>query len=89
MNRDFRTAVVTGASRGTGKVIAKTLAQKGLQLVLAARSMERLNQVRDEIMEIGGRAISVPIDITDCAARRTFIDAARWHAICRFCSGCS
>lgn len=53
-----RTALVTGASRGIGHAIAKTLAEGGARVVVAARSEALLAEVAEEI---GGRA--VPADI--------------------------
>ena len=44
-----RTAILTGASRGIGPVIAHALAHAGMHLVLAARSADALERVRDDI----------------------------------------
>jgi len=62
-----RTALVTGASQGIGKVIAMRFAREGAQVVLAARSRERLAETAQEIEAAGGRAIVVPTDICDRA----------------------
>jgi NAD(P)-dependent dehydrogenase (short-subunit alcohol dehydrogenase family) len=40
-----KVAIVTGASRGIGRAIAQTLAAEGMQLVLAARSRDQLNEL--------------------------------------------
>ena len=48
-----RTALVTGASQGAGKVIALRFAREGATVVLAARSRERLEETAAEIT--GGR----------------------------------
>ena len=45
-----KVAIVTGASRGIGRVIAARLACAGAQTVLVARSRKRLRQVADEIV---------------------------------------
>ena len=42
-------ALVTGASRGLGEVIARVLAERGYDLVIGARDEDALNRVRDEI----------------------------------------
>jgi 3-oxoacyl-[acyl-carrier protein] reductase len=62
-----RVAIVTGASRGIGRAIAVTLAGAGAAVVAAARG-EHAQAVTDEIVATGGRAIAVPLDVTDPAA---------------------
>ncbi|HZP56007.1 MAG TPA: SDR family oxidoreductase [Dehalococcoidia bacterium] len=57
-------ALLTGASRGLGVYVARALAREGMDLVLAARSADRLEAVRRECEALGVRAISVPCDVT-------------------------
>ena len=60
-----KTAVVTGASQGIGKAIALELARAGANVVLAARTRERLEQVAEELGRVGsGSALIVPTDLT-------------------------
>lgn len=61
-------AVVTGASSGIGAATARTLADAGAAVVLAARREERLRDLKDEIEAAGRRALVVPTDVTDRAA---------------------
>lgn len=60
------TAVVTGASRGIGRAIARRLAECGADVVLAARSDDALATVADEIeTETDGDALDVTVDVRD------------------------
>lgn len=60
-----RRAIVTGASSGLGRSFAKVLAEAGAEVILAARRMERLEVVAEEIRRAGGRARPVAMDVTD------------------------
>ena len=64
MNLKGTTALVTGAGRGIGKAIAITLAKEGVEVVLTARTLAELGQVKKEIESIGGKASVVPADLT-------------------------
>jgi len=61
-----RAAVVTGASSGIGKEIARELARRGHQVVLVARSEGKL---RELAIELGDGAHVLPADLADRAAR--------------------
>lgn len=65
-----KVAIVTGASRGLGKPIAKGLASAGAHVVLVARDGAKLAAVKDEIVASGGSATVLPIDLTDEQAIR-------------------
>ena len=56
-------ALVTGAGRGIGEACAKTLAAVGAEVVLTARTEKQLEQVRDRIIESGGKASVHAADI--------------------------
>ena len=71
-----RTAIVTGASRGLGKVISMELARQGANLVLAARSQELLEEVASEVRKLGVRAIIVPTDVSNDSGLQQLVDAA-------------
>jgi short-subunit dehydrogenase len=71
-----RTAIITGASRGIGTYVARALADQKMNLVLAARSKESLEQVASGLRESGVRVITVPTDVTDRKALEALIAAA-------------
>lgn len=56
-------AIVTGASHGIGRAIAQRLARLGATVVLAARTTSRLEDLRREILDEGGRALVIPTDL--------------------------
>jgi NAD(P)-dependent dehydrogenase (short-subunit alcohol dehydrogenase family) len=56
-------AIVTGASHGIGRAIAQRLAQLGATVVLAARTTSRLEDLKREILDEGGRALAIPTDL--------------------------
>ena len=60
-----KVSVVTGASRGIGRAIAKALAQRGATVVLAARDEGKLAEVVREIEAAGGKAFPVSMNVAD------------------------
>jgi len=71
-----RRAIVTGASRGIGAETARAMARAGAAVVLAARDAEALARVAEEIADTGGRALTVPTDVSDPAAVERMVAAA-------------
>jgi len=61
-------ALVTGASRGIGRSISMALAAAGAQVILSARTVQKLEHVRQEIEKAGGRAQVIPVDISQTEA---------------------
>ncbi len=63
---DGKVALITGASRGIGAAVAKAYAAQGAQVVLLARTVERMEQIDDQIREAGGLpAVIVPCDLLE------------------------
>ena len=59
-----RVAVITGASSGLGKQMAKGFANQGADLVLLARRIEKLEELKEEIEKIGVRVLAIKCDVT-------------------------
>jgi NAD(P)-dependent dehydrogenase (short-subunit alcohol dehydrogenase family) len=73
---DGKTALVTGASSGLGWRFAQVLAQAGAKVALAARSTDKLDQLKREIEGAAGTACAVRMDVTDVASVRAAVTAA-------------
>jgi len=72
-----RTAIVTGASRGIGHVVATALAREGMNLALAARSADLLEQLARELQSFGVRTLTVPTDVADEVQLKALVEATR------------
>jgi NAD(P)-dependent dehydrogenase (short-subunit alcohol dehydrogenase family) len=73
------TAIVTGASRGLGRALARGLARRGWSLVIDGREEEALNQAHGELWDLlppGAHVVAVPGDVTDPEHRRALAGAA-------------
>ena len=71
-----RAALVTGASSGLGRHMALSLARGGAHVALAARRVERLDALAEEIAAFGGRAVPIALDVTDAASVAAGVAAA-------------
>lgn len=60
---DGRVALITGASRGIGRAVAKRFAAEGATVVCLARTQGALEELDDEIADAGGKAVLVPLDL--------------------------
>ena len=66
--RKSRVVVITGASAGVGRATAQAFAREGAHIGLIARGIDRLEAVRREVEELGGRALVLPADVADADA---------------------
>ncbi len=71
---DGKVAVITGAGKGIGAEIARTFAQAGADIVLAARTEADLNKVAKEVQDAGSRALVVPTDVLDFSDLQKLVD---------------
>lgn len=75
-----KTALITGASRGIGAAAARELATKGVNLALAARTLNDTQTIAREINDAGGHAIAIACDVS----RYADLDAAVTNTISTF-----
>ncbi|OBJ85267.1 SDR family NAD(P)-dependent oxidoreductase [Mycobacterium asiaticum] len=71
-----KVVLVTGASRGIGKAVALAFAEQGAQVVLAARSAERLADVAEGVSGLGSQVLVMPADVTSHADVVALVEAA-------------
>ena len=65
--------VITGASAGVGRACAREFARRGAHVALVARGLDGLEEARAEVERFGGRALVLPVDVSDA-------DAVEWAA---------
>ncbi len=71
-----RRALVTGASKGIGRAVARELAAEGVDLALCARGKDALEDAAREARGAGVEVFAQPLDVTDPAAVTTFVREA-------------
>jgi NAD(P)-dependent dehydrogenase (short-subunit alcohol dehydrogenase family) len=72
---DKKVAVVTGASKGIGKACALGLSRLGYHVVLASRSVDKLRELKNEILQQTNAGATVQaLDVTDDASVQNFIN---------------
>lgn len=63
-----KTAIVTGATSGLGRRFALVLAKAGAAVAITGRRVDRLENLKREIENLGGRALPLALDVTDLAS---------------------
>jgi len=69
-----RVAVVTGASRGIGRVTALTLCRAGFDIVVASPEIEKNEEVASEIRACSGEAVTANLDVTSAESVKSVFD---------------
>jgi 3-oxoacyl-[acyl-carrier protein] reductase len=72
-----KSAIVTGASRGIGRAIARAFAREGANVAICARGAEGLEKAAGELRALGGKVHAAPCDIADKTALEGFLEGAR------------
>jgi NADP-dependent 3-hydroxy acid dehydrogenase YdfG len=75
-NATSKTILVTGASSGIGEATARHLARLGHQIVLGARRKDRIAAIVKEILDAGGQAIAIELDVTSLESVKAFVSTA-------------
>src|SRR5918992_52302 len=57
--------VITGASAGVGRAVARAFAREGAHIGLLARGRDGLEAARREVEDLGGKALAIPLDVAD------------------------
>lgn len=65
MDLNHKSAIVTGASKGIGRAISIALAKEGADIILAARTEEKLREVKKDISSFGGNSLIIPTDMSN------------------------
>jgi NADP-dependent 3-hydroxy acid dehydrogenase YdfG len=74
-----KVVLITGASSGFGAAAAKRFALEECKIILAARRLERLEEMASEIRAKGGDALSLSVDVTQPAQIEAMVKAAVEH----------
>jgi len=73
---DSARVIITGASSGIGRSLALQMAAQKCRVVINARRREKLEQLADEINQLGGQVVIQVGDVTDPTVRQALVNAA-------------
>ena len=71
-----KVVLITGASSGFGEDAARLFAKEGCKVIVAARRLERLQALAEEIQKQGGEAVAIPVDVSEMAEIRLMVQTA-------------
>ncbi len=78
-----KTILITGTSRGIGRITALTLADKGAYVILTARNEAKLRQLAEQIRANGGKAVAIPADLAEPQSLKSLADYVKkeYHSL--------
>jgi NADP-dependent 3-hydroxy acid dehydrogenase YdfG len=71
-----KVVIITGASSGFGESAAKLFAQEGCKVVLAARRLDRLEELAKQVRTLGGEAFPIAVDVSQPAQIDAMVNSA-------------
>jgi NADP-dependent 3-hydroxy acid dehydrogenase YdfG len=71
-----RTLLITGASSGIGRALAREYGRGGARMALCARRLPELEEAAAEVRSLGGEAIVLPVDVSDVDAAAEAVQRA-------------
>lgn len=75
-----RSALITGGGTGLGEQFAVVLADAGATVILCARRVEKLQASAARIRQAGGKAVCIPMDVTDASSIKAAFEQAQEFA---------
>ena len=72
-----KVAIITGSSKGIGKSIAEQMAKQGAKVVISSRKAPACEEVADAINKAGGKAVSIPANISEKAQLEKLVAETR------------
>src|SRR5690625_4586033 len=77
LNLEGKNVLITGGSKGIGKGIAMALAEEGCNVSICARHSDELETTADELLDAGGKVLTVQADLTDKEAIEKVVDETK------------
>lgn len=74
-----KVAIITGAGQGVGQGIAFALANLGARVVVAGRTMAKVEQTAEEIVQRGGEALALACDVNDLDSLEALVSSTVEH----------
>ncbi|WP_343618255.1 3-ketoacyl-ACP reductase [Flavobacterium sp.] len=71
-----KNALITGAGKGIGKAVAIALAKEGVNLILVSRTQKDIEQLADEVSNLGVKALALSADVSDINSITTAVEKA-------------